>query len=546
MSTEGEPEAFWRRDRRATLVVVTTGLVAFGIALRLARYLLNFPLWCDETMLAANLLGRGWGDLAKPLEYRQVCPLGFLALEWLVVKGLGFSEASLRIGALLSALASVPVFALVARRALGPGSMGAVLALGLFAVAQTPIRYAAEFKPYATDLLVASVLLWLALRWREAPGRSRWVWALAAFAPFAVALSLPSAFVLAAIEVVGLLEVAMVRRRGVTTAYLALLVSAGLGVGLLAALGQYTTTPESREYFLKFWANGFPPSWQHPGDLLRWLVRVHTGPLFTYPLEPGKAFIWTNLVVLAAFLVGLAVAARRDWRTAALLVLPFGLTLAAAALRRYPYGMNPRVGQYLVPSTLILAAGGAEWLIARLRSESLRKRAVLTLLGLLVVVGAWRMSVDLTRPYRTPWDRTGRDFARWFWTELAADAELVCLTTDLGIPLESKAWSYDGLDQYLCYQRIYSPRHAKHRPPNWNAVSASHPLRCVLLNRGPADVPAFCDWLVANQDRFPLRDTRVYPATRGSAAEPRLIYVICELVPRTPVTAATVPPVQRR
>ena len=42
---------------------VTTGFVALGVLLRVARYLLNFPLWCDETMLAANFLDKGYGDL---------------------------------------------------------------------------------------------------------------------------------------------------------------------------------------------------------------------------------------------------------------------------------------------------------------------------------------------------------------------------------------------------------------------------------------------------------------------------------------------------
>jgi hypothetical protein len=545
MIAGGESGTIGRTGRRSALAWTMVGLVGFGIVLRLARYLLNFPLWCDETMLAVNLLGRGWGDLARPLEYRQVCPLGFLALEWLAVRGLGFSEATLRIGAILSALASVPLFALLARRVLGTGSVGAVLAVGLFAVAQTPIRHGAEFKPYATDLLVATVLLLFAVRWREAPERSRWLWALAGYAPIAMAFSLPSLFVLAAIAAVGLIEVATMRRPGVTTAYLAFLFMAGLAVAGLAALGQYHTTPEDRAYFLNFWVKGFPPSWRHPWVLLRWLIGAHTGPLFAYPLEPNMPFAWTNVAVLGAFLLGLAALARRSPRTVALLVLPFGLTLAASALRRYPYGMSPRVTQFLVPSTLILVAGGAEWLIGRLRSETWRKRAVPCLVGLLVAVGIWRVSVDLTRPYRTPWDRTGREFARWFWTELGAESELVCLRTDLGMTLGSKSWSYDGLDQYLCYQQIYSPRHAKHLPPNWTAISAAHPLRCVLLNRGPADAPAFCDWLVANQDRFTLREVRVYPATRGAAAEPRLVYVVCELVPRIPADVAAVPPIRR-
>ena len=60
------------------------GFIILGVVLRLVRCLLNYPMWCDETMLAANLLDRPWTALAQPLAYRQVCPLGFLALEWIV------------------------------------------------------------------------------------------------------------------------------------------------------------------------------------------------------------------------------------------------------------------------------------------------------------------------------------------------------------------------------------------------------------------------------------------------------------------------------
>src|SRR5262249_53968779 len=129
MGAGGEPETIWEQDRRVLLARVTLGLVALGIGLRLVRYLLNFPLWCDETMLASNLLGRGWTDLARPLDYRQVCPIGFLGLEWLAVSSLGFSELVLRIGPVASAIASVPLFAFLARRVLGTGSAGSVLAV---------------------------------------------------------------------------------------------------------------------------------------------------------------------------------------------------------------------------------------------------------------------------------------------------------------------------------------------------------------------------------------------------------------------------------
>src|SRR5580698_9556770 len=98
-----------QRDSKAGLTWALIGFMVLGVALRLIRYLQNYPMWCDETMLAVNLLGRRWTDLAQPLLYRQVCPLGFLALEWVVVQLFGFSELSLRLIPVVCAVASVPL-----------------------------------------------------------------------------------------------------------------------------------------------------------------------------------------------------------------------------------------------------------------------------------------------------------------------------------------------------------------------------------------------------------------------------------------------------
>ncbi len=113
----------------------------------------------------------------------------------------------------------------------------------------------------------------------------------------------------------------------------------------------------------------------------------------------------------------------------------------------------------------------------------------------------------------------------------SVDAELVCVRTDLGIPFRPDPWTYDAADQYLCLQRIYSRRHQQKRPPDWNKISADRPLRCVLLNRMPTDVPAFLNWIETHRDRYRLRDVRTYPASRGARAEPAQTYVVCEFAP---------------
>src|SRR5438445_1040312 len=77
----------WPTVAQATLVTVVLGLVW-----RTVRYSLAFPLWGDEAFVAVNLLARDLAGLARPLEFFQVVPPGFLWAEWLVVDILGSGE----------------------------------------------------------------------------------------------------------------------------------------------------------------------------------------------------------------------------------------------------------------------------------------------------------------------------------------------------------------------------------------------------------------------------------------------------------------------
>ena len=158
----------------------TLGFVAVGVALRVVRYLLNYPLWCDETMLAANFLDRSYADMLGTLDYRQVSPLLFRFVMLTSVRVFGFSEMSLRLFPFLCGVGSVFLFRHVAGRV--TGGVPLMLAMAIFAVAAWPLRYAAEVKPYASDFFVAAQLLALAIEWRRDPGRVGWLWALAAVA----------------------------------------------------------------------------------------------------------------------------------------------------------------------------------------------------------------------------------------------------------------------------------------------------------------------------------------------------------------------------
>src|SRR5207253_5574686 len=85
----------------------------------------------------------------------------------------------------------------------------------------------------------------------------------------------------------------------------------------------------------------------------------------------------------------------RRWDLLALLLVPFGLTLAAAALHRYPYGGSARVAQHLVPAICLLAgSGAAECLDLAARWVSDDRRWGLVACGLLAAIGLAGMARD--------------------------------------------------------------------------------------------------------------------------------------------------------
>src|SRR5262249_54678590 len=121
------------------------------------------------------------------------------------------------------------------------------------------------------------------------------------------------------------------------------------------------------------------------------------------------------------------------------------------------------------------------------------------------------------------------------WTDLARDGELVCINRDLGAVFDPRHWTKDATDTYLCYQKIYSPRHRRGAAPDLAAVSDARPLRCVLFNEAPQDTPAFQAWLAGMLARYRLRSAVPYHVRsverkRGPTWDQ--LYLVYEFVPK--------------
>src|SRR5205814_4696610 len=125
-------------------------LLLVGLAARLVRYLLAFPIWGDEAFVCLNLRDHNWLALAGRLRFDQVAPVLFLWIESTAYHLLGPSETALRLPSLLAGVAALFLFLPLSRRVM-PGR-AALLATGLLAVSYYPVRHAIEVKPYAFDL----------------------------------------------------------------------------------------------------------------------------------------------------------------------------------------------------------------------------------------------------------------------------------------------------------------------------------------------------------------------------------------------------------
>ena len=513
-------------------------LMGLGVLVRLVRYALDFPLWSDEAFVAANFLNKGYLELLRPLDYGQICPVLFLWAERASVGVLGFSEWSLRLFPLICGVASLGLF----RVAAGKVARGAplMLAVGVFAVSAPTIRYASEVKPYASDLLAALLLVTPALGWLQDRERAWRLWALTPLAPLAMAMSHPAVFVAGGVGIGLAWAVFKTGRRRAIAAFLIFNVATAASFLVLYLMIMRPQDAAMPERLRGYWVDAFPPLGD-PLALGRWLVQTHTGRMLGYPGGGARGGSTGTLLLMTG---GAWVLWRERRRSAlGLLLAPFGLTMVAAAVHKYPYGGEARHMQYVAPAACLLAGIGAGALIGAIRRPRVRLLAARVVVAGLFVGGAASIAQFVNRPYIGPYDVKARDFARRFWVDQARDAEVACLMGDFGV--YERQWFNLYSAFYLCNRAIYSPRTGKTR--RWEAVSEAHPLRCVLYQGTPPEHPEVAAWLktMTTTGGYELRRTEKLdlemrePGTRSNLEH----IVIFEFVPkRGKAIAALQPP----
>lgn len=319
--------------------------------LRIAQYAWNRSLFIDEAALALNIRELSWLELLGPLEYAQFGPLGFLFLQKALAVTIGESELVLRAPALIAGLASLVLFALLARRLLP--AHAAWLAVALFAVSQHLIFWSADAKSYSIDVLGALVIAWLALDWIERPGSHRTL-RLGAAGAVLCWFSTTMPFVLAG---TALAAVLLRRTRALVPAAVIWL------AGVPNVLHSLLIVPaEDRAYFRMDWVEGFLPLPWEAGAL-----EAYRDQVLNSVFDPlGFGFPFGGYPALVALAAGGLWAFRNRRRELLILTMPAVVAVLASLAELYPlrqlWPYNGRVLLFLVPAGFLVLAGGIAWL----------------------------------------------------------------------------------------------------------------------------------------------------------------------------------------
>jgi hypothetical protein len=344
---------FYERKSRG-LLEPTVGVavaVLVGVILRLVLYAANRSLTLDESFVALNVARRSARGLFGQLYWNSAAPVGFLELEKLVTSLLGDSEFVLRAPAFVASIASLFIFALLARRVVSWPASG--LAVVVFAGLAFPLSYAAIAKPYALDVLAATVL-WLAtLNLFAHPGNLRWIITLGVTGVLAPVFSYASVFNVAASAAV-LLGVSFGREvsKRARVGFLSL-----VGVWAVLLVLAYLWHHSSFARLQRTFGSGHLGSAQSFRDVLG-AVRIVLG-VSPEGTHVGRVVTGIAAVAAAFFLVyGVVALARRAWHVAALVALPGLFAAISSAASLYP--LVPRTMLFLVPGLALAMAAGVE------------------------------------------------------------------------------------------------------------------------------------------------------------------------------------------
>ena len=318
--------------------------------LRARAYLTGRSLWHDEAALARNIVERSLAGLARPLDFNQGAPLGFLWVEKLLLLAPGDRDYWLRLFPFLAGIVSLILMFPVARRY--TRGLGVPIAVGLFAVSGAAIYYSSEAKQYSSDGFAAVLLLLVAYPCFGLRFSARHWLVLGLVGAGCLWLSHPAVFILAGIGVALSADIFSTRL------WSRFPWIAGLGafwmINFLAIYWISLRHLTSNPLLVSYWALSYPPEafWLH----MDWFANRFPASLQDITGVPA-------LLGAALWVLGGVTMLRRT-PLGLILLLPPLTALAAASVHSYPF--YDRFLLFALPGICLFLGEGMEYLQYRL------------------------------------------------------------------------------------------------------------------------------------------------------------------------------------
>ena len=341
-------------------------LIALGLFLRLNHFFENRSFWLDEAYVAFNLTHLSLKDILLFVPFfgpQASPPMLFLLTEKILMLTLGNNEIVLRSFPAACSIASLILFSFFCTNFLKKKYR--LLALSIFIISEPLIYYAAELKPYSTDLLF-SLILYLSCSFNKENNISfQQILFLGALGSIAIFFSYPSAFILASIGITLLFR--SVKSRNKTDFIKTVLICFWwlLNIFFLYYVAIRTLFKNDTLIAIINLSNFFPvspfTSLENTGLFIKFFIRNMLSPLGIFPLS-----LWTIVA-----LTGIIKVFQQDKEKFILFASPIFLALAASFVQKYPF--VPRFLLFLVPPYLLFLSEGIESL---LKNPLLSRRSV--------------------------------------------------------------------------------------------------------------------------------------------------------------------------
>jgi hypothetical protein len=325
-------------------------LIILGSSLRLWQYFFNRSLWKDEASLALNLLARSFVQLSQPLDYEQGAPIGFLWIIKSLTVFFGNYDYVLRMFPMIAGILSLVFLMRVAKTGLGNAGL---VALAVWAICPQPIYYSNELKQYGTDAMVVLLLLYFATQYLDDPENVRKLVFLGVVGVFAIWVSHPSVFVLAAFGSVIFIQ----KIRGIVKTPFVWIFFLG-GVWVLSFALEYFVSLQylvANDYLMGYWKKAFMPL--PPWSNKRWFLNTY---FFLVSMTMNTTAWYFSLTIGIMAAIGAISLLVRKMGLGLLIFLTFAFACLASALQKYP--LRERFMLFMAPLFLILIAESIRWL----------------------------------------------------------------------------------------------------------------------------------------------------------------------------------------